>query len=208
MKDRILLIGASGYLGTYLLDTLVQKYDVTIFKGRVENITHVEKYTQHDFSYIFHFGSPNDDSHDLSNVVQGTRNIIALANQQHAKLIFAGSEAMNELFLNEYGKIKKQLSFEIQQTADKYINLIIPRIYSPDRNHGLIKAIKDSKPLDLDKVMKFLTPKQFVTQTLYAMKLNKINYRYKDLHLKSIQEIKDWILNSPISILTQNDPYR
>jgi len=195
MKDRILLIGARGYLGSHLLNILVQDYDVEIFEGVVENILNFEKYMQHDFSYIFHFGSPNDDSNlqKLESLEIGTRNCIAFANQQKAKLIYASTKGIMMEYKNKYEQLKKNCTVEVRHSAASYVCLLIPRVYSRDRNHGLIKSIKDGKSLDSKNIV-YLTIHEFIHQTLKSMKLKNICYNYNNLTIKSIDEIKNWIL--------------
>lgn len=193
MKDRILLIGASGYLGSHLLDILVQKYDVTSFIGRVENINDVEKYTSYDFNYIFHFGSPNNMNGAIENIIQGTNNIVALANQQKAKLVYASTKGIREEHLNKYEQAKKTATMIVKHSCQSFVILIIPRVYSRDRSDGLIGAIKNGSVLD-NKVLTYLTLKEFLKQTTLATGLKNRCYNYIKLKRHHIQEIKEWIL--------------
>ena len=194
---KVLFIGHSGYLGQHILNSnKIIKYNVTLFKGRVQDISNFEKYMHYNFDMIWHFGSPNNaNAKDLEkSIIKGTLNVIAFANQQHAKLVYASSQGIFSANKNQYEIYKKTATVMVANSCEKYINLIIPRVYSRDRNHELIKAIKTNKPLDLDKEITFLNISEFVTQFFIALSLKNDNYVFKNLKRKSIQDIKNWIL--------------
>jgi len=195
MKDKILFIGSSGYLGEHLIETLVSNFTIDEFKGRVENIHDFEKYTHNNYDYIFHFGSTNDDSipSKVNKIEQGTRNCIAFANQQKAKMIYASTKGILSEHKNSYEQVKKNSTVEVRHSCNSYVCLLIPRVYSRDRKHGLIQAIKDNKPLDGKQVI-YIKIKDFVWQTLEAMKQHNICFNYSGLNMKSTLDIKNWIL--------------
>jgi len=188
MKRNVLFIGGKGYLGKHLINEL-NTYTITLFDGRVENIKDFDKYKSQSFDYIFHFGSTNNERSNTSTIIPGTHNVIHFANFIKAKLIYASTKGILQAH-NIYEKNKKESTVILLNTCDKYVCLIIPRVYSKDRNSGLIYAIKNNLPLD-NKRIEYLNIECFVKQTINSLKYNKICYHYNNLKYNTIQEIKE-----------------
>jgi len=191
--NNILFIGSRGYLGKYIIDGNT-KYNIIEFEGRVEELSNFEKYLNIKFAQIWHFGTPNNKDANLSSMISGLHNAINFANLKNIKLVYASSvESLKTTNINIYGKIKKQSNVIITNSCNKYMILMIPRVYSLDRNDGLIGAIKENKKLDLDKVMMYLHISEFVKQFYNAITQNKI-YHFKHLLKKKIYKIREWVL--------------
>jgi len=192
---NVLFIGHSGYLGQHILnDHKIKKFNIVYFEGRVENISDFDKYYNYNFDQIWHFGSPNTYQKNIKSLIeQGTHNVVLFTNTQKAKLVYASSAAMISP-QDDYGLSKRSSSMKIKHSVDDYVCLIIPRVYSKDREHGLIKYIKEGKPLDLSKQLFFINIGQFIDQFYSAIKNKNICYKFKSQNLKTIENIRDWIL--------------
>lgn len=192
---NVLFIGWSGYLGQHILSNKkIKRYQITEFKGRVENLSDFEKYINYGFDQVWHFGSKNAESKNIAYIIEkGTRNVITFTKTQNAKLVYASSMGIFQERRNVYEQAKKNATMEVVHTVE-HVNLIIPRVYSKDRKSGLIQAIKDKNKLDLHKTMFFIKIDEFTNQFFEAIKGKNIEYRFNRLVSKTIEEIRDWIL--------------
>ncbi len=196
MKDRVLFIGWSGYLGQHILDSKhIKNYDITLFEGRVQNIEDFEKYYHHSFDQIWHFGSTNNKEQYTEYIIPGTHNAISFANAQKAKLVYASTMGILSADKNSYELAKKTSTVMINNSIalTKRLVLIIPRIYSKDRNSGLVKAIKDNKSL-INNNLQYLTINSFVKQFYISLTKNGCYY-FKNLKKDTVYNIKKWILS-------------
>ena len=123
-------------------------------------VKHIKKYLDSDTTYFF--ASPIDTKNFKNIIRTFTSNILlikALLNKN--KFVYASSIAVNEKSL--YGLNKRFCEFLVKKFSNNYLILRIPRVYSSDRDKGLIKKIKDSKisEKDLEKIVEFIDISDF-----------------------------------------------
>jgi dTDP-glucose 4,6-dehydratase len=117
-KDRVLITGAAGFLGSHLCDKFIKEgYDVigmdNLITGSMDNIAHlmgkenfefyhhdVSKYVHvsGDLKYILHFASPASPIDYLKIPIQtlkvgahGTHNLLGLAKDKNARILVAST---------------------------------------------------------------------------------------------------------------------
>ncbi|MCB9169595.1 MAG: SDR family oxidoreductase [Flavobacteriales bacterium] len=118
MKDRVLITGAAGFLGSHLCDRFIREgYHVigmdNLITGRLKNIEHLFKLEQFEFyhhdvskfvhvpgalKYILHFASPASPIDYLKIPIQtlkvgslGTHNLLGLAKAKGARILVAST---------------------------------------------------------------------------------------------------------------------
>lgn len=118
MKEKVLITGAAGFLGSHLCDRFVKEgfYVVAmdnLITGRIQNIEHLFKnenfeFVHHDVSkfvhvagrldYILHFASPASPIDYLKIPIQtlkvgslGTHNLLGLAKAKNARMLIAST---------------------------------------------------------------------------------------------------------------------
>ena len=116
MKNLILITGGAGFLGSHLTDKLINNGEEVIcldnfFTGTKKNIKELFKYQNFEFirhditepikldvDNIWHLACPASPLHYLKNpihtskiIFHGTYNLLKLAQEQNARLLFASS---------------------------------------------------------------------------------------------------------------------
>jgi len=118
MKERVLITGAAGFLGSHLCDRFIKEgFDVigmdNLITGSLDNITHLMphenfEFHHHDVSnfvhvsghldYILHFASPASPIDYLKIPIQtlkvgslGTHNLLGLARAKNARMLIAST---------------------------------------------------------------------------------------------------------------------
>jgi len=192
---NVLFIGSTGYLGSNILkNKKIKNYNITCFEGRVQNKIEFEKYKT-DFDQVWHFGSTNNKDGEVDYILPGVKNTIEYCNIKNAKLIYASTMGIFTEHKNIYEENKKISTVMINNSLslNKRNILLIPRVYSKDRDSGLVKAIKENHKL-VNTTLQFLTIDQFVDQ--FFKKINNIGYaKFNNLHSATTTEIKEWILS-------------
>lgn len=61
---------------------------------------------------------------------------------------------------------------KIREYCKSYTILNIPRVYSKDRDTGLIKALKNKVEMDKSKILEYIDIKEFVDYTFMILKQN------------------------------------
>lgn len=191
MNRKILITGAKGYLASNIIKSIVFKdFEFIEFEGDVREIANWDRYKDDTFKYIFHAGSPaaNLDNYDnnyiIDSIIKGTRNAISLSNHSGSPLInFSTKGIFITTSKNLYEESKKQAFIEVINSCNSYCNLIIPRIYSKDRQKGLIPKLRDGLIPDseLDKRLQYLDLAKFLLQL-------RVNLSNKIVHFKNIKE--------------------
>ena len=198
MKPRILLTGYDGYLGTHIRTSKqFQEYEFIQFIGDVREIKNWENYKSFRFRYIFHAGSPagiENYSNEFikTSIITGTKNAVALSNKLDCPLINFSTRGIYNVS-NVYEKTKKVSYVEVIHSCNKFINLIIPRVYSKDRTKGLISKL-DNIHKDLDKEIQYITIEDFLDRLYKVFWLDKEEYFFP-FRSNTIQELKTLFKN-------------
>lgn len=114
-----------------------------------------------DVTEIWHFASPNSSENPerLIDSIKLTYNLIKKF--PDIKIVFASSEAVN-VDKDLYSNVKKTIESLLIENHKNYKIFRIPRVYSADRNSGLIKTLKDGEFVgDMNKTIKFITDDEF-----------------------------------------------
>lgn len=144
--NKIIVSGGHGYLLTHVLPYLNN------------NIIHVsDVYCYQDFlnvDMVIHFASPSDREdfkkpYMHKTMIDGTINMVDLAKRNGAHFVFASTMGVHTLE-NDYCIFKYAMEKYIQKELNSYSILRIPRVYSKDRNKGLIKQIKENSISQID----------------------------------------------------------
>lgn len=189
----VLVTGHNGYLMRHLLPHIngcIIHYD-----GDVRT---KKKYSGIDM--IIHFASPSD-SEDFKDekkmretIIEGTKNLLEIAIENDAFFVYASSQAVAEQ-TDLYGKLKFEAEQIIKANHLKHNILRIPRVYSKDKNKGLIGKLKESlvSDIDKDKIIEFILIEDFIKYTLKHLTKRGIS-EYFNFHVdyqhKSIKEIE------------------
>lgn len=201
MKDRVLITGYKGYLATHIQDNI--NLDYIIFDGDTADISNWEKYYYTNVKYVMHFGSVGSVGSNLDrysdkeiqkSIINSINNAILYCNATKSILIEASSEAILYNGEDSYTKYKKESHVRVLNSCDKYISYIIPRVYSKDRNTGVIRKLKDSLvPLhDMNNIVNYINIKQFIKQFKKELYYNKNKVvRFKDLHRSTLKTLKE-----------------
>jgi len=198
-----LITGAKGYLASNIKKRLPG--DVVEYFGDVRTF---RDYT--GINKIIHFASPSeraefcDTEKTVTTIINGTLNMIDLANKNNAKLIFASTMGVYEASVDDaYASCKLAAEFMIQNSCNSYGILRIPRVYSPCRNKGLMKQLKSGSVNENDKSKKiqFITLEQFLDQTINVIESINDIYEYNQTIERTIGEIETWITHPDTYIL-------
>ena len=121
---------------------------------------------------------------------------VELCQNYNLKLIYASSLAV-EFEDSKYTEFKRRDETYIQCHLNKYAIFRIPRVYSPDRNKGLIYQLKNNQvPLkDYKNKVSFITLDEFILW--FFNNINKLGMvRYNGLvHTLTIEQIKSIFCN-------------
>lgn len=188
MGLKIVTTGENGYLLKHLL------LEMNIISSR----SFKAKHNYSNIDIILHFASPSDsegfkDEKRLYDAnITLTLELIKLAKLSNAKLVFASTMGVHNPN-NLYCNLKFQAEQLIKDNLKDYLIIRIPRVYSKDRNKGLIRDIKENKisSEDYNKEIEFADIQDFKS---FFDRI--INYRgtidYSGVLQKlSIKEIKE-----------------
>lgn len=188
MGLSIITTGERGYLLKHLLPEM----NISTSKRYNKN------YTFYNINTIFHFASPSDsegfkDEQRLYDAnITLTSELIELSKKLKCKLIFASSMGVHNPN-NLYCNLKLQAEQLIKDNLKDYLIIRIPRVYSKDRDKGLIRDIKNNTipKEDYSKIVQFADINDF---KCFFDKI--INYRgiidysgvLQELSIKQIKE--------------------
>lgn len=184
-----LVTGSRGFLCGHLCRHL----DDPIDYGNVLNYYKISHITS-----VYHFAGPSDDydfadsEKTLDTIINGTHNMLRVAQDNNAKFIFAstaGVETPNNLYCCAKLCIEKY----IVDNYDNYVILRIPRVYDRSRKKGLMKKLRQGEvsEYDMDNVVEYITLDSFLTQTLSTLEHKNIIYSYNDIQYDVIKNIRD-----------------
>ena len=171
LKTKVLITGQHGYLGKHIInDSRFEEYDFIYFKGNINTKKNYEDYKENQFDQIWHLASPAADLEEYpddyikESIIEGTNNIIDLAKKTNSKLIYFSSEA--SLYASDlYGKCKQKANKNVvQKLQTNYKILIIPRVYSKDRQKGLIAKQTIDVAQDLNKLISYIFLDEFLDE--------------------------------------------
>jgi nucleoside-diphosphate-sugar epimerase len=182
-----LVTGSRGFLCGHLCKHLPNTLDY----GNVLNY--------YDINYVdavYHFASPSDDydfadsNKTIDTIVNGTINMLKVAQKNNAKFIFAstlGVESPN----NVYCYSKLLMEKYIIDNYDNYVILRVPRVYDKSRKKGLMKKLRLNMvpQSDNNNTVDYITLDSFINQTLAASKNKNIVYSYMSMSSNTIGEI-------------------
>ena len=197
-NKRIIVTGDKGYLASNIIQTLNKHNEIVSYGGDVRI------YKQHEnIDVIIHFASPSDiydftdQKRTVTTIVDGTINMLKVAAENSAKLIYASTMGVYSTVMSNdcYSTCKLAMEHYIKGTYNNYIILRIPRVYSKCRKKGLMRQIRDNiiPEKDMDNNIEYITIEDFIEQTLPILDYNNITHEYKITQSKSIREIKQWI---------------
>lgn len=189
--NKIIVSGGHGYLLTHVLPYLNN------------NIIHVsDVYCYQDFlnvDMVIHFASPSDKEdfkkpYMHKTMIDGTINMIDLAKRNEAHFVFASTMGVHTLE-NDYCIFKYAMEKYIQKELNSYSILRIPRVYSKDRNKGLIKQIKQNNinVNDMNNIIEYITIEDFMEfffnnyNKQGIFEINQI--KYKKNSIKQLSEL-------------------
>jgi nucleoside-diphosphate-sugar epimerase len=184
-----LVTGSRGFLCGHLCKHL----DDPIDYGNVLNY-----YRINHIGIVYHFAGPSDDydfvnsNKTLDTIINGTRNMLRIAQENNAKFIFASTAGV-ETPNNLYCYTKLCMEKYIIDNYDNYVILRIPRVYDRSRKKGLMKKLRRGEvPMcDMDNVIEYITLESFLTQTLYALEYKNVIYKYSDIQPDILKNIRD-----------------
>ena len=182
-----LVTGSRGFLCGHLCQYL----DDPIDYGNVLNyykISHIDS--------VYHFAGPSDDydfadsEKTLDTIINGTCNMLRVAQENNAKFIFAstaGAQAPNNLYC--YAKLCMEKY--IVDNYDNYVILRIPRVYDRSRKKGLMKKLRRGEvpERDMNNVVEYITLESFLMQTLEILFHKNIVYNYTNIQVNTIRDI-------------------
>jgi dTDP-4-dehydrorhamnose reductase len=198
----ILITGENGYLGKAFIRFF--KYMRPIGKNYITYGEYLKKPCPKKLTKIIHIAGVSDKK-DFKNIERTTesmilltQNLINISKEYNLDFIFFSSEAAIK-DLDIYGTYKRAMEFYTKAFLKNYKILRIPRIYSSDREKGLIKQLKNNEVPKKDYLNKveFLDLDNLVPQLyhyIFKETSNRIYY-FKNLETKTILEIKDRYVN-------------
>ena len=146
--------------------------------------------------YCYHFGCPINSHSErnralLNQHIEDTKVIVDLCRRYNLKLIYASSEAVR---CNEPDTQYKQAKIIAESFLDPSKDLIwrIPRVYSWDRNRGLIAELKEGNMPRPNNTLMWVKLEDFKKDFLES--LDKVGYRaYKGI--MQYTKVKDILRN-------------
>ena len=191
---KILLTGSNGFLGKHLYKALSIHNDVIEYNKDVrlpitDNL---------DIDTIIHLASPTDfedlkDSNKVvTTIIDGTCNILDLANKTKSKFIFASTMGIYEKDTRyAYGNCKLAMENYITSTNDNYVILRIPRVYHKSKIKGLMKRLRRGmiNSADLNNTVNFIYIDEFLDQTIKCIDHTNIVYEYINIKKDTIKNI-------------------
>lgn len=179
----------------YLLNHLSKYIDIDITNKRLNEVTINDI---KDYDEIFLFASPISDN-DMKDVKIGiktmtndTIKVIDMIDSLDKKIIFASSEAIYDLD-SVYALCKKIIECYLE---DKHLILRIPRVYSSDRDKGLIKKLKKKTFIGYKtEILEYMDIEDWVKETISFLSYNGIK-EYRNKRKNTIEEIEKIYLGS------------
>ena len=154
-----IMLGA-GYLGSEIVAKIPRNWHIAKSIDDINRLNGI-----YDISEIWNFGCPTDDFEAnfdrLIDTVELSRNCVKFCSENNVKLIYASSWGAQYIhftsgFEKLYGALKLVNEFIVQRCPDSLI-LRIPRVYSYNKNKGIIKELKDGayigEPLEIRDFM-------------------------------------------------------
>ena len=200
------MIYCVGFGKGYLLNHIV---DYCKNNRRFLNVTNNIRFVkdamkEYNISEVWDFACPGGDFSEnpryfkdrIFTTLKDTKKLIKWCNDREITLIYASSEGVEDCeTLNVYQKIyntSKFLNEEMIKTyCKKYRILRIPRVYSKDRNKGLIKALKEEKVYDpLNIEVEFIDLQDFLKQTFDKIEDDKKQFHYTT-EKQTMEEIRN-----------------
>jgi nucleoside-diphosphate-sugar epimerase len=186
---HILLTGDQGYLGMHIQHMIAQKFpdikiitlseriedDFSIFNNidKLDGIIHLAAIASN-----FEMYTPEDIEKDIDR----NKLIIRLGAKFNIPILYASSEVILDDSDNSiYKHVKEQCLFDYNTLCDKSVIMHIPRVYSADRERGLMpKLLKGKIPEeDLNKEIEFIDIKDFL-KIIEDLLLNRIIFDYNE----------------------------
>lgn len=190
---NILVTGESGYLCRSIINEFVDD-NIIKYKG---DVRHIKMFS--DIDMIIHFASPSerhefkDTKKTTTTIIDGTVNMVKIANTSNAKLVFASTMGVYMFDVDDvYCSCKRAMEHYIIANCDSYLITRIPRIYSSCRNKGLIKSLNSNMVdrKDFDVSLDYLDLKDFKKQFLNSLHLENSIYEFTEIKTNTIGEIK------------------
>lgn len=160
---KVLVVGATGFLGTKLIPELIKKYDVTCMirkkdSNKLLNLKNKIKITTGDMlnkesverslkkiEVVIHLATPHVKGKNEFNFI-GSKNIVESCKKFNVKkIIFISSMAVKRKKLDEYGKIKLRIEKLIENSGLNYV-IIRPSMIYDENNLSLIGTSIKSFP--------------------------------------------------------------
>lgn len=189
-----------GYLGKHLFNENEIKVckDLNGIKSFINEDFNNTKVFNSNIKNLWYFASPQkfetiSDKSRLYETYFLTDEIIKICNLYNIHLIFANSLGVYEIdkseYLKEYLCLKHLNATKIRENCKSYTILNIPRVYSKDRDTGLIKALKNKVGMDKSKILEYIDIKEFVEYTFMMLKQNpkEVFYNTKKNSILSIE---------------------
>lgn len=191
---KILLTGCNGFLGKHLYKALSTHNHVIAYNKDVrlpitDNL---------DIDTIIHLASPTDfeDLKDgnkvVTTIIDGTCNMLDLANKTNSKFIFASTMGIYDKDTRyAYGNCKLAMENYITSTNNNYVILRIPRVYHKSKIKGLMKRLRRGmiNSTDLKNTVNFIYIDEFIKQTIKCIDYTNIIYEYINIKTDTIQNI-------------------
>lgn len=191
---KILLTGCNGFLGKHLYKVLSINNNVIGYSKDVrlpitENL---------DIDVVIHLASPTDfeDLKDgnkvVTTIIDGTLNMLDLANKTNSKFIFASTMGIYDKDTTyAYGNCKLSMENYITCTNDNYVILRIPRVYHKSKVKGLMKRLRRGiiNSADYHNTIDFLYIDEFLDQTIKCIDDTNIVYEYINIETDTIKNI-------------------
>ena len=191
---NILVTGENGYLARAIIEQLQHGNNIIEYR---EDVRKCKRFDQIDI--IIHLASPSDkrgfqNKHKtITTIINGTINMVELANKHKAKLVFASTMGVYTFNIDdEYCSCKRAMEHYVKACCKRYLILRIPRVYSSCRSKGLIASLKrNSVPVvDLSKSLEYIDLKEFTEQFKNVLYRDNITYEFNNLTHNTIGEIK------------------
>lgn len=154
MKRKILVTGATGFIGRKLVPELAKKHEVICFVRKTSKIKELEKLkvkfafgdmldrssvsrALKDISIVIHLATSHLQGNEKLNI-KGTRIIIEECKKNRIKrLVFISSMATKRRTLDDYGRAKKEIEKIVENSGVDY-TILRPSIIYSRKNLSLI----------------------------------------------------------------------